>query len=616
MGKLPKLFVLSIISFCSNFRIKLRYILGRSIKVKIEKIHIKGFRNFNDEEITFQAKTLIIGANDVGKTNLLYALRLLFDKSLNEHDLELSDSDYNAYSKANEIEITVTICDIAEDCLLSTFGGSIKDGVTMIRYLKTKDESYRILVGYSEETLEEFPSRYYIKRLNMQYVDTNRDLFSFLKRERNQMLTLAKDKRTAEIVQEDDKKTTDIQNDLNTINAKVSSLHYVSTALEQVNKELSDLSIHNTDQSVQFIAGESNADKLLDSLVLAYSSEENPLAIGGDGRNNQIFLATWIAKQNIQKSVDHVTFYAIEEPEAHLHPHQQRKLSEYIQNKFDEQVFITSHSPHIASRFKPENMVRLYSKNKFTYAACSGCNLILKEVFDEFGYRLNVLSSETFFSNGVFLVEGTSEVLFYTSLAQELNVDLDRYNLSILSVEGIGFKPYIAICNALNIPWVLRTDNDIFSKPTKSPTMHYYAGISRIMGILEHIACQDEPLLQYWSSHKAENEWQYGTEAPTVANDLNAYIKEQAEPFGMFLSDIDLENDLANSPLQGELFQYYGKKKVDTLVKAMQTKKAENMLGFLTEYHAALGALAEDKIAKPLMILKQAAEERTHPNHD
>ena len=584
--------------------------------MKIEKIHIKGFRNFNDEEITFQAKTLIIGANDVGKTNLLYALRLLFDKSLNEHDLELSESDYNAYSKANEIEITVTICDIAEDCLLSAFGGSVKDGVTMIRYSKTKDESYRILVGYSEETLEEFPSRHYIKRLNMQYVDTNRDLFSFLKRERNQMLTLAKDKRTAEIVQEDDKKTTDIQNDLNTINAKVSSLHYVSTALEQVNKELSDLSIHNTDQSVQFIAGESNADKLLDNLVLAYSSEENPLAIGGDGRNNQIFLATWIAKQNIQKSVDHVTFYAIEEPEAHLHPHQQRKLSEYIQNKFDEQVFITSHSSHIASRFKPENMVRLYSKNKFTYAACSGCNLILKEVFDEFGYRLNVLSSETFFSNAVFLVEGTSEVLFYTSLAQELNVDLDRYNLSILSVEGIGFKPYIAICNALNIPWVLRTDNDIFSKPTKSPTMHYYAGISRIMGILEHIACQNEPLLQYWSSHKVENEWQYGTEAPTVANNLNAYIKEQAEAFGMFLSDIDLENDLANSPLQGELFQYYGKKKVDTLVKAMQAKKAENMLGFLTEYHAALGVLAGDKIAKPLMILKQAIEERTHPNHD
>lgn len=77
--------------------------------MKISKIHIKGFRNFDDESITFQDKTLIIGANDVGKTNLIYALRLLFDKSISEHDLELTDSDYNAYSGATKIEITVRI---------------------------------------------------------------------------------------------------------------------------------------------------------------------------------------------------------------------------------------------------------------------------------------------------------------------------------------------------------------------------------------------------------------------------------------------------------------------------------------------------------------------------
>ena len=77
--------------------------------MRVDRIHIKGFRNFNDEEIVFQPKTLIIGANDVGKTNLLYALRLLFDKSINEHDLELADSDYNAYSGTDEVEITVTI---------------------------------------------------------------------------------------------------------------------------------------------------------------------------------------------------------------------------------------------------------------------------------------------------------------------------------------------------------------------------------------------------------------------------------------------------------------------------------------------------------------------------
>lgn len=583
--------------------------------MRIDKIRIKGFRNFNDEEIVFQPKTLIIGANDVGKTNLLYALRLLFDKTINEHDLELTDSDYNAYSGTDEIEITVTICDITEDCLLSAFVGSVKDGITVIRYSNTKRGSYQIFMGFSEETLNASSGRQYIKRLNMQCVDTNRDLFSFLKRERNKMLDLAKEKRTPNAEQEDETKTIAIQSNLNTINEQVSSLHYVSAALEQVNNELSELSIHNEDQNVRFVAGDSDAEKLLDSLVLAYSTDKSPLAIGGDGRNNQIFLATWIAKQNIQKDVDHITFYAIEEPEAHLHPHQQRKLSEYIQNRFDGQVFITSHSPHIASRFKPEGMVRLYAQNKFTYAACGGCSEMVKTVFSDFGYRLNALSSETFFSDGVFLVEGTSEVLFYTALAQELGIDLDRYNISILSVEGIGFKPYVAICKALNIPWVLRTDNDIFAKPTKAPTKHYYAGVSRIMGIFSQICDPDNELLTYWEEHRQENEWEYESDIPTVALELNAYIKEQAAPFGLFLSKVDLEDDLANGPLQDILMQHYGKRNVHTLIKAMQTQKAENMLDFLTAHHADLRLLSESDILEPITALKQAVEERTHPRH-
>lgn len=585
--------------------------------MRVDKIKIKGFRNFDDEEIFFQAKTLIIGANDVGKSNLLYALRLLFDKTINEHDLELAASDYNAYSGTDEIEITVTICNITEDCLLSAFVGFVKDGTTMIRYSNTKNGSYKIFMGFSEETLSELSSRQYIKRLNMQYVDTNRDLFSFLKRERNQMLNLAKEKRTPEIEREDELKTVAIQSNLNTINEQVSSLHYVSAALEQVNNELSELSIHNEDQNVRLVAGDSDAEKLLDSLTLAYSTDENPLAIGGDGRNNQIFLATWVAKQNIQKSIDHITFYAIEEPEAHLHPHQQRKLSEYIQNRFDSQVFITSHSPHIASRFDPEGMVRLYAKNKFTYAACGGCSEMLKTVFSEFSYRLNALSSETFFSDGVFLVEGTSEVLLYTALAQELGIDLDRYNISILSVEGIGFKPYVAICKALNIPWVLRTDNDIFAKPTKKPTEHYYAGVSRIMGIFSQICSSDNELLKHWQEHKQDNEWDYKFDNPTAAAlELNVYIKERAADFGLFLAKEDLEKDLANGPLRDILMQYYGKSNDNTLIKAMQTKKAENMLDFLATHHTDLRLLSGDDILKPLDALKQTVEERTRPHHD
>lgn len=584
--------------------------------MKIDKIRIKGFRSFNDEIITLQKKTLVIGANDVGKTNLIYALRILFDKSLNEHDLELSDSDYNAYSHADTIEITAYLSGIVEDCLLSAFHGAVKDGSLVIRYTNSKNGSYTIFTGFSEDTLSEITTRQYIKRLNMQCVDTNRDLFSFLRRERIQMLQLAKERLTPDATTADEEQILQIQNGLDSINRKVSSLNYVSSALEQVNAELLALSIHNEDQSVQFVAGESDATKLLDNLVLAYSSTDSPLTLGGDGRNNQIFLATWIAKQNIQKNADHVTFFAIEEPEAHLHPHQQRKLSEYIQNQFSDQVIITSHSPHIAAKFNTGNIVRLYAKNKYSYAACGGCSDFLKKVLSEFGYRMNSLSAETFFADGVFLVEGTSEVLFYTALSREIGLDLDSLNITILSVEGIGFKPYVAVCNALNIPWALRTDNDIFPKPTNAPTTHYYAGISRIMGILEEASLDgSKELLDYWTEHKAENDWPYNTTVPKVSSDLNMYIRKQANAFGLYVSDNDLENDLANSPLYDTLKTYYNRRTVNSLVSAMQTKKATNMLGFLSLQHGALSALKAHKIAAPILALAEKVKGRSRPEN-
>lgn len=584
--------------------------------MKIEKVHIKGFRNFEDEEIVFQPKTLIIGANDVGKTNLLYALRILFDKSISEHDLELNDSDYNAYSNADTIEITATICDVTEDCLLSTFGGAIKDGSVIIRYTNSKNGQYSIWMGYNEKVLAEYPTRQYIKRLNMQYVDTNRDLFKFLKQERMQILQISKELLKEEQKEADEEKTKGIQNALNEINNQINSLNYVLSALENVNTELTELSADNEDQKIRFIAGESDAGKLLDNLTLSFSTGNNLLSIGGDGRNNQIFLATWIAKQNIQKNVDHVTFYAVEEPEAHLHPHQQRKLSTYIQEKFGEQIFITTHSLHIAAKFTPANILRLYTLKKKTYAASGGCSDILKEVFENFGYRMNALSAECFFASGVFLVEGVSEVLFYTALSNAINVDLDRLNITILSVEGVGFKPYIAVCDALNIPWVMRTDNDVFAKPSKKPEKKYYAGVSRIMGILSQIENADNELIQYWAEHNKENEWAYKTKPTTQAIGLNKYIRENIISYGIYLSNVDLETDLAQSSLYAILKKYYGKRTESSLVKAMQKYKAKNMMNFLSEKHSELGILSEDDISKPLISLKNSVEERIHPEHE
>ena len=68
--------------------------------------------------------------------------------------IELSDSEYNAYSGTDSIEITVTACDITKDCLLSAFGGAIKGGRTVVRYTNNKGGQYSISNGYDEAVLE------------------------------------------------------------------------------------------------------------------------------------------------------------------------------------------------------------------------------------------------------------------------------------------------------------------------------------------------------------------------------------------------------------------------------------------------------------------------------
>ncbi|WP_286230594.1 ATP-dependent nuclease [Neobacillus mesonae] len=583
--------------------------------MRIDWIRIKGFRNFVDEKINFANQTLIIGANDVGKTNLIYALRILFDRGLSDKDLELHNSDYNVYTKTESIEITVKVTEVNEDCLISTFKGDIKDGTVFIQYKNTKTGEFQILTGHSEETLENKLSRYYIKRLNMEYVNTNRNLSSFMKREKNQILEDAKSILGEELKKIDEVAVSTMKDDLKILNEKIDNLNYIKRSLESVNTELVKLAIHNENQTLNFKNANSDIDSLLDNLELTYASDGETLTLGGDGRNNQIFLATWVAKQKNKKTLEKVTFFAVEEPEAHLHPHQQKKLSNYLLENFEEQVFITTHSPHIASDFKPDKIVKLYSRNKKTMVAKGGCSEELKLNFDDFGYRLDAITADVFFVNAVILVEGPSEKLFYTALAKKLKIDLDRLNVSIISVNGVGFKPYIKICLALDIPFVLRTDNDIFNKSkkvsdTETIELSYHAGVSRVMGIYEELLKNEEtnPLIEYWKVNGKYNEWDSGDKVPAKANSILQYISKEIEKDNIFLSSVDLEHDLVMSNLFSSLKSYYNTRTETSTVKKMQQAKAENMLSFLSNKFDTLDCLKEDKIAEPLKRIQELAE--------
>lgn len=577
--------------------------------MKISEVKIKGFRNFKDEIIKFKNHSLIIGENDIGKSNLIYALRILLDRSLSELDIEPLDSDFYVHDDTYDLSIQIKFDEITEDCIKAKFKGAISEESELyLAYYANKDKNtgettYYFSKGKDEESLgnteNRFDSRYYLKTLRMEYLRSSRNLENFIKKEKKNLLINKKNKRTEEESALDLLNIKKAKYGLETTNTNINNLSYVKNAMLEINNDLENLSSHHKDKTVHFSAISESIDDIQNNLELISKVNNKSIAIGGDGKNNQIFISLWSNKYTEEsESPLNVILYCVEEPEAHLHPHQQRQLSKFLLDTLKGQVIMSSHSPQIAAEFEPESIIRLYSKVNTTYCASNGCSKEIGNAIDSFGYRMNIIPAESFFSRVVLLVEGPSEEIFYKSISHELGIEMDKYGISIINVDGVGFAEYINMLKNLNIKCVFRTDNDIFQIPY-NPDKFRCAGVQRIIGLykkyyekVDNIECilLNESKLS-------------GFESKDLSEDVKSLVdslKVEFEKIGIYISDIDLENDIYNSGIEEYLKEYYDDTDKESIINKMQKRKAINLYEFMKKYQGKLSIIKDSDIVKPL----------------
>ncbi|MGL4767240.1 MAG: ATP-dependent nuclease [Formosimonas sp.] len=547
--------------------------------MKLAQLKIKNFRNFADVTIDIANKNLIFGMNDVGKSNMMHALRMLFDPRVRNQ--EILDSDFHAYNTVDEIIIECCFDTSEDDAdtnkLRASAGEAIDaDGSAFYVQLSIKqelneDKLLTLLWGSNPETLMPIPSYGVSKTIldklfRCVYIPSGIELertFSELKKE-----LLSDDSKNWR--QQDSGALQKIEGLTEQINQQIKELPSVDAIQSAIN---SSLKIFDEQYEIE-IASEQSVGGIHNHLAL-YGKAPNEgnaklYPTSGDGRKKKLMYAMithLLTQSSDPQRQREIPLLLIEEPENHLFLSAQVDLSLAL---FGEKspisyVFLTTHSPQLFYHISDSaQLIRLYSKSHTTNSQSAVAQL--SSAYPSMKQKLLENLAHCLFVDRVLLVEGPSEKLLFDYLLDEKlknNQNL-RQRIYVMHVMGAHFKEYWTILRGLGIEVMVKTDNDI--KANNNDTFSYI-GLNRCIELLNLVIPSTETPVFLLDS-KPKSELNDITKINIYENNAQAdnNFVSRFESHHIYLSKIDLENDLA------EVLQ-----KDPKWVEKLQNKKWHNM---------------------------------------
>lgn len=444
-------------------------------------IEITNFRSLKNLTVNLQpGLNVLVGRNNIGKTNLLDAIRHAIGPSgARGEAIWLSDDDFyraaTPDAKAAEtISITLTFEDLSDTQRAHFYEivdfniSDLSKSKAILHFDATWPEGKRQATidrwGGGSSADRTPVSAQILESLSVTYLPALRDAEAALAPGvKSRLALLLKDmvRRAAGTTK------TDIENIFLNANQALEAqplISNVKTSLQATTKSLA-----GTDYAPSAIrASGVELDRVLRTLrVQMESGPIDDLSANGLGYNNLLYMAVILEHLKVPDA-DECPLLLVEEPEAHLHPQLTMLLAEYLANQVPggktPQTIVTTHSPTLAASIPPSRVHVLFTDDSKKGPRCNSIAKAGMDEADEMALQrmLDITRATLYFSKGVILVEGISESLLLPALAKRLNHDLAKLHVSVIPICGVAFGIFSKLLHpdALGIPAVFLTDGD------------------------------------------------------------------------------------------------------------------------------------------------------------